>query len=267
MVRILSDIHLGHGASLLAEPGQLAPLCRDAPKLVFNGDTVELRYLEDRPDAFQQLEKLREVCRLEKTDPLFINGNHDPIISKLNHLDLADDAVLVTHGDMLFHDISPWSKEAPILGAAHTAALRELEEEKLRDFESRLSATKRAALSIELHKSKVPRGTLARISTVLAETWPPTRPLQIFKVWVQTPSKAAALAEVFRPWAKFILIGHTHYPGIWRRGPRVIINTGSFLTLSRPLCVEIEGRTLSTRKIVRSHGQFRLGALVERFRL
>lgn len=264
-MRIISDLHLGHGASLLACPSELAPLCKDVSRLVFNGDTVELRFLEDRSQAFEEFANLKSFCWEQKLEPLFINGNHDPIVSELNHLDLS--GVLVTHGDMLFHDISPWSHEAPVLGAAHSQELQKLGEDALSNFEARLGATKRAALSIELHKSTVGRGTLAKITTIVSEMWPPTRPFKILKVWVQTPSKAAALAEVFRPEAKFVVVGHTHHPGIWRRGARVIINTGSFLTLSRPLCVDIEANTLSVRSIVRRKGQYHPGTLLERFKI
>src|SRR5581483_4543041 len=227
-IRIISDIHFGHPACIVDKPAALLPLFRGMGTVVFNGDSVELRFLRGRSEGKNNASKLRELVTNEGAQPVFINGNHDPIIAKESHLDLVDGAVLVTHGDMLFHDISPWSIEAKIMAEAHTKALEELHGDAFHDFEQRLSASKRAALALELHKPSIPRGPLAPLATIARECWPPWRPLQIFRCWFQTPAKAVALARVFRPRARIILIGHTHLCGIWRRGPRVVVNTGSF---------------------------------------
>ena len=264
-IRILSDLHFGHPASLIEEIEQIAPLLRGVPTVIFNGDSVEMRFLEDRPTAFENMERIGEACLAVGARPLFINGNHDPIISASNHCDLADGAILITHGDMLFHDISPWSAEARFIGPAHTAALDEMEENVFHNFEERLKASKRAALAVELHKSRLPSGRLARVATFARECWPPWRPLQIIRVWLISPSRAVALGRVFRPQARFIIIGHTHYGGIWRIGPRTIINTGSFLPFSGRLALELMGSVLSVYSIDRRKRRFELGRLVARF--
>src|SRR5947209_2581653 len=100
-IRIISDIHLGHPASLVAGAENLAPLLRGFPTVIFNGDTVESRFLKDRPKARQNLDVLEKVCAAQGARCILINGNHDPAISPASHVDLADGAVLVTHGDML----------------------------------------------------------------------------------------------------------------------------------------------------------------------
>ncbi len=265
-IRILSDIHIGHPGSVIDHVDQLRPLFRGAGTVIFNGDTVEMRFVGEREKGRSDLEIVIAACRAERAAPMFVNGNHDPVISHASHIDLVDGAVLVTHGDFLFHDISPWSKEARIIGDAHDKALAELGEDAFDDFEKRLSAQKRAALSIELHDSNLPHGPLARVMTFVCEAWPPWRPLQIIKVWVQTPGKAAALARVFRPHARFILIGHTHFGGLWKVGPRVIINTGSFIPIAGRRLVDIEGDTLTVKKIDRDRvGNFVVGDVIERF--
>lgn len=266
-LRIISDLHLGHGASLVRNAAELEPLFEDVSVLVFNGDTVEMRYVQDHPAAMKELAALEALCTKREIRSVFVNGNHDPAISNLSHLDLAAGEVLVTHGDMLFHDVSPWSKEAVHIGAAHSKELEALEGDQLEHFETRLNALKRAARSIELHKSNVPSGPLAALITILGECWPPTKPFRIFKVWAQTPSKAVRMAEIFRPRTRFVIIGHTHYPGIWQRGQKWIINTGGFLTLSRPLAVEIENGKLTVLKIVKSKECFRLGPVLRQFSL
>ena len=264
-IRILSDSHFGHPASLAGSPADLVPLLKGFPTVVFNGDTVEYRFRKDRELALQNIEAVKQVCEEQNTTPVFINGNHDPAVSQCNHLDLADGAVLVTHGDMLFLDISPWSNEARVMGRAHRLALEEIGEDAFMDFEKRLHASKRASLALELHESTLPRGRLARLVTYLREGWPPWRPLQILKCWAEFPGKAALLAHTFRPHARLILIGHSHYGGIWRRGPRIVINTGSFLPIAGRTVADLEGSRLTVRKIVVRGGRFGTGKTVATF--
>ena len=131
-------------------------------------------------------------------------------------------------------------------------------------LESRLKVLRRAALSIESHKPNLPHG---RLRVVLGECWPPTKPFRILRVWMETPSKAASLAQTFRPQARFVILGHTHWAGIWRREQRVVINTGGFLVMARPLAVDIEDKTLTVRRVIKRGNQFRLGKVLERFAL
>src|SRR5271165_2173148 len=160
-IRIISDVHFGHPASMIEQPRQLIPLLREAKTVIFNGDTVELRYLKGRRIGMHNAALMRETCEEAGVRPIFINGNHDPILSELCHVDLVDGAVLVTHGDLLFHDISPWSHESEIIAEAHSRELATLDEDAFLDFEKRLKASKRAALSIELHKSRLDRDNLS----------------------------------------------------------------------------------------------------------
>ena len=264
-IRILSDIHLGHPASLVGDPADLTPLFDGISTLVFNGDTVEHRFRKDQEQARKNLETLRETCSKSGIIPIFINGNHDPDISAYNHLDLAEGAILVTHGDMLFHNIAPWSIESDVMQSAHREALEKIEEEAFHDFEKRLHANKCGSLALELHESNIPRGPLARAATFLRECWPPWRPFQIFGHWAQVPGKAVDLARVFRSRARFIFIGHSHYSGIWKRGPRVIINTGSFLPLSGRSLIDLNDHQLSVRQIDRISGKFYPGKIVAKF--
>jgi len=264
-IRILSDLHYGHPASIIEHPDQLAPLFHEAKTVVFNGDTVELRFLRGRRIGMRNSLVMRRVCEAAGAYPVFINGNHDPILSDLSHVDLADGAVLATHGDLLFHELSPWSHDAGIIGKAHTRELADMDEDAFLDFEKRLKASKRAALAIELHRPKMRRDSLSVIRTILRECWPPWRPFQVVQCWAVTPARAVALARVFRPRARFILIGHTHFSGCWRRGPRMIINTGSFLPLSGRMAIDLQAGTLTVRPILLERGVFKAGAPMMQF--
>ncbi len=264
-IRIISDLHFGHPAGIIEQPGQLAPLFREAKTVVFNGDTVELRYLRGRRIGMRNYRLVREACEAAGAFPVFINGNHDPILSELSHLDLVDGAVLVTHGDLLFQDISPWSHEATIIGEAHARELAGMSEDAFLDFEKRLKASKRASLAIELHRPRMRRDGLSVLRTILRECWPPWRPFQVIHSWAITPGRAEALARVFRPRARIILIGHTHFSGCWRRGPRTVINTGSFLPFGGRMAVDIQGETLTVRPILIERGVFKAGSPLMQF--
>ena len=142
---ILSDLHLGHRASLIRDAEQLAPVLREAKTVVLNGDTAELRHQIDRPVGRGLAANLARVCHSSGAKAIFINGNHDPVISQIDHLDLAEGQMLVTHGDMLFLGIAPWSRQAYAYRRVHRRALDQLGPDALLNFEKRLLATKACA--------------------------------------------------------------------------------------------------------------------------
>ena len=265
-IRIISDLHLGFPSSKLAHPGQLLPLLRGPASVIFNGDSVELHFDRRRGQGLRDADALRAACEKSGARPFFINGNHDSDISDLSHADLAGGAILVTHGDMLYHDISPWDgAKAAIMGRAHAEQLAAMDEDALNDFEKRLHATKRAALALELHDIPLPRGPLAQAALLLEVLWPPWTPFRILKCWRETPGRAVHLAETFRPRAQIIVIGHTHRAGIWRVGPRIVINTGSFMPLARRLAVDVEAGAVSVKTVLHKRGEFVIGREIARF--
>lgn len=264
-ITVISDLHVGHPATYITDPEELAPLFRDVPTVVFNGDTVEMLWLCNREKAQQQLEDLAHACLKQGARPLFLNGNHDPVVSTASHLDLCGGSVLVTHGDILFNDIAPWSKDAKIIGPEHAKLLQEMSAEAHSDFEERLITIKRASLALEMHEPKTARRRLAGITTAIREGWPPWRAMWIIRCWMQTPNLATRVADKFRPQARFVIIGHTHYSGVWARGERVVINTGSFLPFSGRCAVRIEKDRLEVREVIRDKTQWKFGKVVRSF--
>jgi UDP-2,3-diacylglucosamine pyrophosphatase LpxH len=264
-IRIISDLHLGYSGSLLTDVAQLRPLLDGVGTVVFNGDTAELRTEPRSPAGRRELVKLQELCAQAGVEAVFVNGNHDPAISKVNHVDLAEGAILVTHGDMLFTDLAPWCKEARKIGNAHRQLLNAMDDDLFEDFEARLRLVKDAIISVGLPELHLHSGPLARLVMFAREAWPPTRPFTILRCWRESPRRAAAMARVFRPRARFILIGHFHNAGITRLDPRVIVNTGSFTPLLGCLAVDIAGGELSVKRINRIRGVFSPGKEIARF--
>jgi len=264
---ILSDTHIGHSASVIRDPEELAPLFGDSATVVFNGDTVEMLWRHNRGRARAQLRRVASVCRREGARPVFVTGNHDPFVSAIHHLDLREGRVLVTHGDILFHEVAPWSRGAEILGPKRTRILRTMGADALEDFERQLLATKWTSLALEMREPCSPSGWLPRVRMLARETWPPWRVLRILRFWMETPDRAAGLARAFRPRARFVVVGHTHHAGVFERDGRVVVNTGAYLPFSKRLAVRLEGDRLSVVRVVRRGRRFRLGRVVRSFGL
>jgi predicted phosphodiesterase len=265
-ILILSDLHLGHRASRIKHPDQLAPLLRGPGSVIFNGDTSEMRNPEDRVVGRKLAADLARTCHHAGRKAFFVNGNHDPTVSATNHLDLAQDAILVTHGDVLFLDVAPWSQDAGHYRKKHRQILERLGPDGYTDFETRLLASKRTSIELQMIEEPLTtRGRSPGFRLLIRNCWPPWRPLMIIKAWSEVPGRAADLAYIFRPAARFVILGHTHYPGAWEVAPRVIINTGSFVPYFGACAVIVEAGRLEFRQIDYSKGQFVLGKLLKNY--
>ena len=264
---IISDLHLGHPGSHIDAVEQLIPLFRSAETVIFNGDTVEQLGRHNESQVYPDLDRITDVCLNQNTLPVFINGNHDPDITKKNHLELNDRQVLITHGDVLFDEIAPWCQHAQKLKSEYTQNLSSVGKENSIDFIDHLNAVKLASLALEKYKFDIPKGKLRWFKELVTDFGSPLRLLKLLKTWQKTPKQAASVARSFRPMAKYIIIGHTHRAGVWRVGEYVVINTGSFMPLSGRYAVMIEGKDIEVRKIKFENCQFVLGHVVKKFRL
>ena len=265
-IRIISDLHLGHTASLAREIAQIEPLYDGARTVIFNGDTVEMRSERCRARAERILREVEAFCARQPAETHFINGNHDPIISKLNHLEIDDGLVLVTHGDILFHEERPVQ---PLHGLAYSEdrLLRELDRAELDQLERILSTRKRVNDQVDLTDFSIPSGNWGRFSTFMKQTWPPKRLVRTVSSWRNTPMHAINLVRLYRPEARCVIVGHTHFPGIWHRHGYVVINTGSFLPMLGRFAVDYEDGRVTVRKVIMRRGRFHLSRHVSRLRL
>jgi predicted phosphodiesterase len=266
-ILILSDLHMGHRASRIKDPEQLAPLLSGIRCVVLNGDTAEMRHEEDRPIGRKLAADLAKMCHHLGTKPFFINGNHDPTISHINHFDLAADTILVTHGDVLFFGVTPWSQDAAHYRRKHQEILDGLDPENLSDFEERLRATKQTALELQMVEPPLTKSRIPGLRLALRQLWPPWRPFKILKAWQETPKRAVDLANIFRPKARFVIIGHTHFPGAWKKSGRVVINTGSFIPYFPAHGAMINWDRIEVRQIDLQQGKFRFGKEIGSFAL
>lgn len=268
LTRIISDVHYGDRASRVRSLDQLRPLLEGVDSLVLNGDTVDTR----RDKYGRQVDtRRREVleffgkCGVPVT---FLTGNHDPDMSELHELGLEGGNIFVTHGDILFDSIVPWSRDASMLRSKLIAALAGVPDTGASAIEGRLSAYRSVAGSIpQRHQSE--RNPLKYALRFVGDTvWPPGRALKILRAWREAPGRAAALARKHRPKAKVVMIGHTHKPGFWRTpGGVVVINTGSFCPPFGAMAADVEPGGVSLRKVDFRRGQFHPGRKVAEFQI
>jgi predicted phosphodiesterase len=263
---IISDLHLGHRASQIHDPEELAPILKEARSVIFNGDTVEMRTPVDRPVGRHMAAVVAHLCHSIGCRATFINGNHDPAVSKVDHLDLMDGRILVTHGDILFLGVAPWSRQALAYRRIHLRALANLGPDALMNFEKRLLAAKRTSIKLQLIERPVTEhAKAAKLRVLIQQFWPPHRPFMILGAWLQTPTLAARLCDLFRPNARYVIVGHTHYPGFWKRGPVTVINTGSYVLHFGALAVLLDGESIEIRKVIKQKEGFALGKRIARF--
>jgi predicted phosphodiesterase len=264
VIRIFSDLHYRDGDSRLQNLESLAPLLEGADHVVLNGDTLDTR----APHAALHLAEVRDWFSRHSGAVTFLSGNHDPDISALAELSLAGDRVWITHGDVLFDDVAPWSSLRDAMARSIGEQNRALSTDQRDLIETRLRVNRLACLHLPETRHAAHDDLAKRFLRLAHTLLPPTRLLAMLQAWRTTPARALRLAREQRPRARLIVLGHTHFPGIWRQsdGP-VVVNTGSF---SRPFpCrfVELCGDEVRVSAIEQKRGMFRRGKTLSAFPL
>ena len=266
--RIFSDLHFGEHASRVRSLSQLRPLLGDPAAVVMNGDALDTRPGPDPDFTARCRTEVREYFEIACRHVTFLTGNHDPDFSDHHSLDLAGGRVFVTHGDILFEDIVPWSNDAPILRARIREALAALPPGAEASLDQRLLAYRRVEASVTQRHQVEHQGLKYAVKMAGDSVWPPWRILRVLAAWRQLPRRGAALLREHRPQAKFCLLGHTHRPGVWRAASgAVVINTGALCFPFRAFAVDISAARLVVRKIAQRGDEFRIGDKVVEFRL
>lgn len=251
---IISDTHFGRHRAAAQSAAALQPLWQGADHLIVNGDVAEIHHPEHWCDAARQTLHLHDLCESDGVNLLLLSGNHDPYISDIRYLSLADDSLFVTHGDALHPAVAPWSPVAGRIRKAYQHALDALCGHDRAALEQRLAATQYAAAEVELSELSYE----ARQSSIRGMLMRPWAILQVLWYWRIFPRLAARFMAEHAPRATFGIFGHTHYPGIWRVQNRTIINTGSFGFPGRPLAVVLEESRLSVWPILRAGNTYHL---------
>lgn len=249
---IVSDLHLGRGPCTVRS---IEPLIAEASRLVVNGDVAELRFPGAEAPAYAELERLRDACRHHGTALELIEGNHDLGVSQRRHALLANDRVLVTHGDAFDPCVAPW---APWADDARAAVARVLATYPVEERDSAEAAFAAARAAAECEWSDA--GRARKHAGAWGLLWRPHAVILILRYWQRYPKLADAFAARCAPAAQVVVCGHSHHPGAWRVGDRIILNTGHFEFPARPYAVRVHGDRVELFRIAKSRGAYRLGA-------
>ncbi len=267
IIRILSDLHYGDSGSRVRSLAALRPLFAGADRVVFNGDSVDTRPSPNPRRTARIRRRFLDFVQRELPRGVVLTGNHDADLSELHHLDLLGGLVFVTHGELLFEDLVPWSSEQPQIVALYREELAALAPAEREVLETRLGACKRACAQLRLLHDPFPRGFWPRTARAVRIFWPPRRPLAMVRAWRELPERVAAVVRCYRPRARFAIVGHTHLPGVWHRTGLIVVNTGSFATPLGGYAVDVSPETVVVWRIRRRAGAFHLGRMVASFAL
>jgi len=244
-VRIVSDLHLGHQVSRIMHVEGLRPLLAGAGTVIFNGDTWQELSKDLIEHSARLLEELRELCREEGCDAIFLPGNHDPGWPGDGFLELAGGKVVVTHGDTLVRSGAPWKREVLL----HPETVDELwaaRPEAATDPKARHQLAREISTGLPVLRHSEGRRFFQRAWDAIH---PPQRGWEMVKAWWGQPRLGLAYRDRYFPRAEFLIIGHFHWAGAWKTGNLEVINTGSFLNPGRAYWVEINGSEITYGRI------------------
>ena len=266
-IRILSDLHFGEPSSRVRWLPALCPLFAGADRIVFNGDSLDTRIRPDGQDAGESRRLFQEFIRGEAPRTCLLTGNHDADISTTHCLDLLGGTVFVTHGEILFSNLVPWGHDQPMLADYFQEELAALPPADREALEPRLAAGKRACARLPLPPGAFPRSGWDRLRHMACKFWPPSCAFAMVQAWRRLPTLAAEFTRQHRPGARFVIVGHTHLPGVWMRQGVVVINTGSFSPPFGSYAVDVSPLQVVVRRVRRGPDSFSLGRIVASFAL
>jgi predicted phosphodiesterase len=257
VTRIISDLHYGDPSSWLQKLPALKPLLENVEGVVVNGDAMDTQVLDEPASVVAELKDFFASAVPKAT---FLTGNHDPDISSEYELSLAEGAVWLTHGDVLYDNIAPWGHLAGEISTRVRRLSAGISPTDFSRIETRMPILRKACLKLprELDPSK--KGAVARVLRIARAVFPPHRVLIMMKTWREFPHRAAALARAQRPRAKVIVMGHTHSSGVWHLPDgRTVINTGCFCALKGGQVVDVFEDRVVVRELIRRAGEFHAG--------
>jgi UDP-2,3-diacylglucosamine pyrophosphatase LpxH len=257
-VRILSDLHLGHKVSRIGEASALRPLIAGAGTVIFNGDVWQELAEPFRERSAALLADLRNICSEEGVDVVFLPGNHDPGWPGCGWVELAEGRIIVTHGDALWFDGSPWKREI----LTSTNLVEELWShypDADHDPVARLDLARDIACQLCSVEHPTGRHFLLRAWDAVV---PPVRALKMLEAWITQGSEGARFCEQYFPNAEALVIGHFHRHGCWIRNRRLVIDTGSFMSPGRAHWVEWNDGWLTRGEIDESPEACTLGRIL-----
>lgn len=268
VIRILSDLHFGDPSTAVSSLSSLRPLFDGADEIVLNGDTLDTRPSINPQRTAALLDEVRTTFLSWGRPVTFLTGNHDPDIASVHVRHFLEHRLFVTHGDALFEDLVPWSRDAPLARKFLAEELAALAPQSPLTLDTHLAAVRRAAFRLPQRHQSYPRGLRHLVEMLQDTIWPPSRVVRILRAWRETPSRVDAFLAQHHVRADFFAMGHTHKLGAFRTpGGRVILNTGAFCPPARPGAIDLADNRILLRAVERRADTYRIGEIVAEFSL
>lgn len=263
-IHILSDLHLGHPASDLKEVSQLRPLLEGAGTLIFNGDTWQQLALDLREESGRLFQELKALCEELEAEAIFLPGNHDPSISETLYLNLEGGKVAVLHGDVIFPEVSPWSKY-------YLAEEEKIQAYLKKELTPEATLEERYKIAHEVvHLMKPARRPISGQSKwayYASMLYPPRRLWTLGNVKRLAKKQSREFCKQYFPDAQFIIYGHFHLPLIDDAGAQKIINTGAYMEGCQSLLVKLKPEEILLYDVKKEQNGLCLPTLKESFKI
>lgn len=248
IVRVVSDLHLGHERCEVPSIPELAPLLSGIQYLIVAGDLAETRACEWRDKGLQLREEFRALCRQHNVTLVELSGNHDPDIQPMV-ASLWEGNTVIMHGHAVFKEVAPWSWEYLRNKSACHNLINQYPE-----ADSNL--TQRLELARVMCQLTAPIMRREGIKNPLIRGfmhcfWPPQRPLGIIRGWLTGGRKANQFAEKYLPQTENLILGHFHRSGTWHFGKRTVANTGAWFRHATPYFADLsDGKLIRYAKAI-----------------
>jgi predicted phosphodiesterase len=262
-VRILSDFHLGHKVSRIRQVSALRPLIAGAGTVIFNGDTWQELDAPFRQRSREMLEELQWLCAEEAVDAVFLPGNHDPSWPGQGWIELANGRIVISHGDSLLFDGSPWKREI-LRNREKILAMWQQFPEAAEDPVQRHELARLIARELSSTEHSAGRHLIQRAWDA---AFPPTRALHMLASWIGQGFHGSTFLERYFPSAEVLVMGHFHQRGCWQHRGKLIINTGTFMEPGRAQWVEWSKGQLSRGHIIEDSQNCQLGEAIDLWRI
>ena len=259
VVRILSDLHLGHPGTLFSSISEVLPLLEGADLVIFNGDVTEDCSKDLEPKSTAMWNELLEELDARNIRWHRLRGNHDPLTDLPGAFTLDGEKLLITHGDACFEYGSPWSRWLPEIKHRLDAIREDFIRDGLNPLNDRLALAEAWASCFHpptRHNQSKRRGIFAYIWQAF---WPPSVAWRLITHRLRTLPKTSEFLETYAPNTRLLIYGHMHRAGVWKRNGRVLINTGAFQSFAGQLVCELDHTGITVRKVRRKDGRFDFG--------
>lgn len=247
LVRIISDLHYGHERCQAPEPKELIAAMAGVDILVVAGDLAETRSNAWMQCAENKRSEIRQLCAEQGIQLIEIAGNHDPDVPCMM-LSLWEGSSIIIHGHCLFDEVAPWGWEYLNDKEATRAFIAQYPERES-NIEQCFNLARDMSLRVKpifKAKKQLPIDCLNKI---LHCVWPPERPINIIRAWIEAPFRASRFADRFAPQCKNIIFGHVHRCGKWQKKGRTLITTGAWFKQAYPALVDMkDGEIISYRR-------------------